>query len=138
MASQSQSSEGEPACCQVDRRLLSKSFQGLLITQFLGATNDNVLRWLVIGIGKQYVEPEQVGWILAAGSAAFVLPYVLLAAPAGYLADRFGKREVIVTCKAAEILIMILAVISIMTGSVTLMLAVVTAMGAQSALFCPS
>ena len=37
-------------------RLLSTTFIGLLLTQFLGATNDNILRWLVIGIGKEYVD----------------------------------------------------------------------------------
>lgn len=120
------------------RSLLSASFVGLLVTQFLGAANDNILRWLVIGIGKQYVAPESVSWILAAGSAAFVLPYVILAAPSGYLADRFSKQKVIVICKMAEVAIMITAVLAIHLGSVTLMLLVVTAMGAQSALFGPS
>ena len=79
-----------------------------------------------------------VGLILALGSAAFVLPYVLLAAPAGYLADRYSKRTVIVACKVAEIGIMLLAVTSILLGSVTMMLVVVALMGGQSALFGPS
>ncbi len=118
--------------------LRSKSFLGLLLTQFLGATNDNILRWLVIGVGKQYVDDSQVGWILMAGTAAFVLPYILLAAPAGYLADAFSKRSVIVACKAAELGIMLLAILSIMLGSVTMMLLIVALMGAQSALFGPS
>lgn len=138
MASNLQRSTDRLAETSTDTSLASASFVGLLATQFLGAANDNILRWLVIGVGKQYVSPDKVGWILAAGSAAFVLPYVLLAAPAGYLADRFSKRQVIVTCKAAEIAIMVIAVIAIMTGSVALMLTVVTAMGAQSALFGPS
>ena len=120
------------------RSLRSRSFVGLLVTQFLGAANDNILRWLVIGIGKELVSPDEVGWILAMGSASFVLPYVILAAPAGYLADRFSKQRVIVTCKAAEILIMAFAVLAISLDSVNLMLVVVAAMGAQSALFGPS
>src|SRR5438034_11408899 len=33
--------------------LLSAGFLGLLATQFLTATNDNIFRWLVIGLGKQ-------------------------------------------------------------------------------------
>ena len=37
-------------------RLMSLTFIGLLLTQFLGATNDNILRWLVIGLGKEYVD----------------------------------------------------------------------------------
>ncbi|MEM9352454.1 MAG: acyl-[ACP]--phospholipid O-acyltransferase [Planctomycetota bacterium] len=119
-------------------RLLSPSFVGLLVTQFLGAANDNILRWLVIGVGKQYVSEESAATILSLGSAAFVLPYVLLAAPAGYLADRFPKRNVIVGCKAAEFAIMVLAVLSVVLGSVTLMLTVVALMGAQSALFGPA
>lgn len=121
-----------------DRSLLAGSFLGLLATQFLGAANDNILRWLVIGIGKQFVAPENENFILAMGGALFVLPYVLLAAPAGYLADRYSKRRVIVLCKAVEIVIMILAVLAIKLGSIPLMFIVVAAMGAQSALFGPS
>ncbi len=120
------------------RGLLSRSFLGLLLTQLLGATNDNALRWLVIGVGKQYVEKSQVGWILTAGTVAFVLPYILLAAPSGYLADAFSKRTVIVGCKLAEIGIMLLAIFSIVQGSAAMMLLSVAMMGAQSALFGPS
>ncbi|QEG35327.1 acyl-[ACP]--phospholipid O-acyltransferase [Bythopirellula goksoeyrii] len=138
MTSPTPSSDSDYTVGGGSRSLLSASFVGLLVTQFLGAANDNILRWLVIGIGKQYVAPESVSWILAAGSAAFVLPYVLLAAPSGYLADRFSKQKVIVTCKMAEVAIMITAVLAVYLGSVTLMLLVVTAMGAQSALFGPS
>ena len=47
------------------RGLLSPSFLGLLLTQLLGATNDNILRWLVIGIGKDYFQGGQVSRILA-------------------------------------------------------------------------
>ena len=102
MASESLSSDAALAPVPRERSLLSRSFWGLLITQLLGAANDNILRWLVIGVGKQYVDKSQVGWILMAGTASFVLPYLLLAAPAGYLADRFSKRQVIVACKVAN------------------------------------
>ncbi|MCP3695738.1 MAG: hypothetical protein GY917_26300, partial [Planctomycetaceae bacterium] len=34
--------------------LRSKSFLGLLLTQLLTAINDNVFRWLVIGVGKDF------------------------------------------------------------------------------------
>ena len=138
MASESRFSAEQLAPAPREQSLRTKSFVGLLVTQFLGAANDNILRWLVIGIGKQFVEPENVSFILAAGSAAFVLPYVLLAAPAGYLADRFSKQQVIVRCKMAEVVIMVAAIGAIAWGSVPMMLIVVTAMGAQSALFGPA
>lgn len=123
-------------------RLLSPTFIGLLLTQFLGATNDNILRWLVIGLGKQYVAGDkldmEVSTVLAFGSGCFVLPYILLAAPAGYLADRFSKRSVIVSCKVAEIAIMGLAVLAVVIGSASLLFLVVALIGSQAALFGPA
>lgn len=121
-----------------ERTLVSASFLGLLATQLLGATNDNILRWLVIGIGKDYFQGGQVSRILALGTAVFVLPYILLAAPSGYLADRYSKRRVIVSCKVAEILIMALAIVGICWGHVWFMLAVLGMIGAQAALFGPA
>ncbi|HLA85874.1 MAG TPA: acyl-[ACP]--phospholipid O-acyltransferase [Thermoguttaceae bacterium] len=120
------------------RPLWNRSFVGLLATQFLGAVNDNMFRWLVVPIGKEMVGTEGAAAALSAGLACFVLPYLLLAAPAGYLADRFSKRSVIVACKVAEIVIMALGVASILIGNLYLMFAVVALIGAQSALFSPS
>jgi acyl-[acyl-carrier-protein]-phospholipid O-acyltransferase/long-chain-fatty-acid--[acyl-carrier-protein] ligase len=123
-------------------RLLSITFLGLLFTQFLGAANDSVLRWLVIGIGKEYVAngkiPFEASTVLAIGSGCFVLPYILFAAPSGYLADRFSKRTVIVACKVAEVIIMAFAVLAIVVGNVYLMFLVVALIGTQAALFGPA
>ncbi len=120
-----------------DRSLLSVSFIGLLFTQLLTATNDNIFRWLVIGVGKDYF-PDDVAMVLAIGTACFVAPYLVLAAPAGYLADRYSKRTVIVVCKVAEILIMAAGVAAIMFGQIYVLFAVVALTGAQSALFSPA
>jgi acyl-[acyl-carrier-protein]-phospholipid O-acyltransferase / long-chain-fatty-acid--[acyl-carrier-protein] ligase len=124
--------------------LQSVGFLALLSTQFLTALNDNIFRWLVIGLSKHLVPPGQVGNVLMAGTAAFVLPYLLLAAPAGYLADKYRKRSVIVGCKIAEIVIMVLGVVAILSVSLGtsvilgLLFAAVALMGAQSALFSPA
>ncbi|GIW94716.1 MAG: hypothetical protein KatS3mg110_2757 [Pirellulaceae bacterium] len=118
--------------------LRSRSFLALLVTQFLTALNDNIFRWLAIGIGKDYVAPGEQGWVLMVATICFVVPYIVLAAPAGYLADRFSKRQVIVWCKAAEVLLMVLAVATIVLGQLPLLMVVLFAMGAQSALFSPS
>ena len=115
----------------------SLSFQSLLFTQWLTAINDNAFRWLVVGIGKNML-PSQTGFILAAGLACFVLPFLFLAAFSGYLADRFAKRDVIIVCKIAEILIMSLGIVAIIQGDLTFLLIVVALMGAQSALFAPA
>ena len=120
--------------------LWSRSFRGLVITQFLGALNDNMFRWLLLPIGKDLVTTLGVreDLALSAGSVVFLAPFVLLAAPAGYLADRFSKRGVIVGCKVAEIVVMAFGVAVILSGDIRLMGLVLFMMGAQSAIFSPS
>ncbi len=136
--------------------LLSASFLGLLITQFLGAMNDNLFRWLVAWIGGDWAVKDPVfrwliscfgrelsadqykGIAVSAGLATLVLPFILLAAPAGYFADRFSKRTVIVACKAAELVLMLLGVAVIYHGNVWLMFFTLFLMGSHSAIFGPS
>ena len=115
--------------------LLSRSFLGLLVTQFLVALNDNMFRWLIVPIGKDLVGQDLA---LSLGAACFLLPFVVLAAPAGFLADRFSKRRVMIGCKVAEIVIMTLGVLVIVSGNMPLMFFVLFLMGAQSAIFSPS
>ncbi|MFQ5735097.1 MAG: MFS transporter, partial [Planctomycetaceae bacterium] len=116
--------------------LSSASFQGLLVTQFLGAMNDNMFRWLVVSIAGR---SEVIGTAaLPLGLACFTVPYLVFASFAGFLADRFSKRTVIVGCKVAEIVIMALGVVAILIGNVTMLFVVVAIMGSQSALFGPS
>jgi acyl-[acyl-carrier-protein]-phospholipid O-acyltransferase/long-chain-fatty-acid--[acyl-carrier-protein] ligase len=124
--------------------LLSAGFLGLLATQFLTATNDNIFRWLVIGLGKQHLDKSHHSAIVTAGTVCLVLPYLLLAAPSGYLADRYPKRSVIVGCKFAEIVIMLIGVAAILCGHVSasltvgMMMATVALLGAQATLFSPA
>jgi acyl-[acyl-carrier-protein]-phospholipid O-acyltransferase/long-chain-fatty-acid--[acyl-carrier-protein] ligase len=114
------------------------SFIGLLATQFLGAMNDNVFRWLVVPIGKQMVGPERASIAVSAGLAMLVLPFIVFAGPAGWLADRFSKRTVMIGCKVAEVVVMILGVAAILHGNLYVMYFVLFLMGTQSALFGPS
>ena len=118
---------------------MSTSFVGLLATQLLSVINDNVFRWLVIGIGKGLIlNASNESAILMIGSNCFILPYLILAAPAGYLADRYSKRSVIVGCKAAELGIMLLGTIGVFFLDINVLFVAVALMGAQSALFSPA
>lgn len=124
--------------CDQTGLLATPSFIGLLVTQFLGALNDNMFRWLIVPIAKYRVGDEMHAWAMSAGLACFVLPYIVLAAPAGYLADRFSKRRVMVWLKVTEVAVMALGIFAIWVGNVWFMFATVFLMGAQSALFGPS
>ncbi|MBI3866149.1 MAG: MFS transporter, partial [Planctomycetia bacterium] len=139
--------------------LTSRGFVCLVITQALGALNDNMFRWLAIGVGTHLLA---VPGLAALGKAAgdspaaqevhktaavealswgifwFTLPYLLLPTYAGWLADRFSKRAVIVWCKAAEIVLMLLVIGAILSGQVWLMFGVLFLVGAQAALFAPA
>ncbi len=116
-------------------RFVSPGFLGLLVTQFLTAMNDNVFRWLAVSFAKQAIAPSTA---LAVGLVCFTVPYLVLSNVAGFLGDRFSKRQVVVWCKFAEIVLMAMGAGAILSGSVTLLFVVVALMGAQSALLSPA
>ena len=79
-----------------------------------------------------------------AGTVCLVLPYLALAALAGYLADKFSKRSVIFGCKVAEVVFMLVGVGAILAGNlpgttaVVLLMATVGLLGAQAAILSPA
>jgi acyl-[acyl-carrier-protein]-phospholipid O-acyltransferase / long-chain-fatty-acid--[acyl-carrier-protein] ligase len=132
---------------EVDRPLWNAGYIGVLLTQFLGSFNDNLLRWLSVCVAEQIgllgglKGEEAASWktlMLVLGGVSFTLPYLFLMPLSGSLADRFSKRSVMVVMKVAEILIMCFAVTMIVQGHVWMMFLSVGLMGAQSALFGPS
>jgi acyl-[acyl-carrier-protein]-phospholipid O-acyltransferase / long-chain-fatty-acid--[acyl-carrier-protein] ligase len=82
-------------------------FSVLLIVRVLTVLNDNLARWLVIGLGKRAAATAGASEaaVLAAGTVFYVLPFILFAWLAGWLADRFSKRSVVAQGKFAELLI---------------------------------
>jgi acyl-[acyl-carrier-protein]-phospholipid O-acyltransferase/long-chain-fatty-acid--[acyl-carrier-protein] ligase len=104
-----------------DKSLLrDRAFWGLAITQFLGAFNDNIFKQIIlllsvpvivagaVEVAGQTPEGDVQGW----ATAIFSLPFVLLSGLAGFLSDRYRKRDVIVMSKAAEIVIMLLGMVA--------------------------
>ncbi|HEY1064764.1 MAG TPA: 1-acyl-sn-glycerol-3-phosphate acyltransferase, partial [Pirellulales bacterium] len=86
--------------------LFTASFTGLVVAAALGALNDNVFRWSIVGISKHLLPEEYHALVLAIGSIMLVAPFLPLASPAGWAADRFSKGRVVGWVKFAEILIM--------------------------------
>ena len=87
-------------------------------------------------IVQQWMKPETLA--LSLGLACFTLPFLVFAAPAGYLADRFSKRNVMVACKAAEIVVVALGIAAILLGSVPLMFVILFILGGQAMMFITS
>ena len=130
--------DGLPAAGELRLGLRSPSFTALVAVQFLTVLNDNAFRWLVVPIGYVLLGPEHKGLVLTLGLACFVVPYILLAAPAGYLADRYSKRSVIAASMLLQSAILVLGIGAILIGSATAMFATLALMGAQGALLSPS
>ncbi len=116
----------------------SWSFFGLSSVQFLAVLNDNSYRWFVVPIGYQIIGPEHKGFILTLGLAGFVVPYILLVAPAAYLADRFSKRQVIAGCMLLQAAILVVGIGAILLENIVLVFSTLALMGAQGALLSPS
>lgn len=85
----------------------SPGFATLLAVRALTVVNDNLARWLVIGLGKRAAAMAGTApaAVLALGTVFYVLPFILFAWLAGWLADRFAKRSVVVAGKFAEVFI---------------------------------
>ena len=117
---------------------LGRSFGYLNIAQFLGALNDNVFKLLLIAFLIGRAEPGEASNIAALAGAVFVVPFLLFTAFAGKLADRWSKRNIIVSVKVAELCVMTAGCLAFIGGSVGLLYLVLFLMAAQSAFFGPS
>lgn len=119
--------------------LKSFDFQCFLWTQYLGAFNDSAykitLSLLVINVSSG---PGSGGGYLSLIGAVFILPFILFSGYAGYLADVFNKRSVLIVTKSLEIAAMSLGLIATLSGGVNFMLVVLFFMSLQSALFSPA
>ncbi|MFP4380357.1 MAG: acyl-[ACP]--phospholipid O-acyltransferase [Candidatus Sumerlaeia bacterium] len=125
---------------ELDRRL-PRSFWALNISQFLGAMNDNVFRWVAAWAlvtrasipGSEVMNESPI----AISGALFAIPFILFSSSAGILADRFSKRRIIVLCNFSEFIIMILGLFAFISNQPLLIYGVLFLMVAQSTFFGP-
>lgn len=122
------------------RLLLEKRFGPFFWTQALGAFNDNVFRFalmftLTFTAADSLALNINILMNLAAG--LFILPFFLFSGIAGQLADKYEKSLVIRRIKLLELTIMLVALAAFAVQLWWVLLALVFAMGVQSALFGP-
>jgi len=119
------------------RRAISP-FGFLNATQFLGALNDNLYKWVMIFLLLDLLGTENKEAILALSGAIYVLPFLLFSCAAGTFADRWSKSRIIVATKVMEIGVMGLGMIAFWLQSPLLIYLTLFSMSLQSALFSPS
>ena len=128
--------------------LKQRRFAPLFATQLLNAFNDNLYKnaMVLFVVYSVYNSAEAETVFSGVASAIFILPFFILSALAGQLADMRDKAMIIRAVKAAEIVIMsvgaaglILAWLGLMTElvAIPLMMIAVFAMGVHSTFFGP-
>ncbi|HEX9878769.1 MAG TPA: acyl-[ACP]--phospholipid O-acyltransferase, partial [Candidatus Binatia bacterium] len=114
-------------------------FKPFLLTQFLGALNDNIFKMVVslLAVNLAVGTGNGSGY-LSIVAAVFILPFVLFSGYAGHVADVYSKRDVLVVTKAFEIAAMALGLLAFAYGRIEPMIAVVFLMALQSTFFSPA
>ena len=120
--------------------LLQNRFVPFFCAQFLGAFNDNLFKTALVTI----ITYDAASWTdinvgllnnLIAG--LFILPFLLVSATAGQIADKFEKSQLVRMVKLLEITIMLIAAIGWITHSLWILIFSIVAMGLHSTLFGP-
>ena len=126
----------------------TRRFLPLFVTQLLGAFNDNLFKnaMILFVVYSVYSSESAEAKFSAIASGVFIIPFFLLSALAGQLADMRDKARIIRVVKFCEILIMLvggtgLALawqgVAIHALAIPLMLLALFAMGVHSTFFGP-
>jgi len=125
-----------------DKLIFSRKFLPLFVTQGLAAFNDNFLKntlvflilFQVVSTGR---DPSEAAALITAAGAIFMLPFLLLSALGGELADRFDKAVLSRKLKLAEAGVAILSIMGLYAESVPVLMLSLFGFGVGSALFGP-
>lgn len=126
--------------------LTERRFAPLFWCQFFAAFNDNFLKnallFLILwGAGGAAVTggepPHTANALIALAGAVFILPFFLLSALGGELADRYDKALLAQRIKLVEIAVAVVAVLGFVLHSIPILFLALFAFGTLSALFGP-
>ena len=117
--------------------IASRRLAPLLVTQTLGAVNDNLFKNALVMLVLFQAASRSGPALVALAGGVFILPYVLFSATAGQVADRFEKRRLMVLVKSAEVVLMALAAWGFLTGSLPVLFGVLFGLGVQATFFGP-
>ena len=122
------------------RLLGQRRFAPFFWTQFSNAGNDNLLKFAFTMLVTYRVAAQTglpTGLMVNLIAALYVLPFVLLSATAGQLADKCDMGTIMRRIKTFEVVVMLAALWGFVTVNVPLLLVCVLGMGLHSTLFGP-
>src|SRR5262245_60397461 len=97
---------GAPGMISSLHLLRTRQFLPLFVTQMLGAFNDNLFKnaMVLFVVYEIYNDETAETWFSAITTGVFILPFFLLSALSGQLADARDKAKIIRIVKFCEIL----------------------------------
>ncbi len=109
-------------------------FLALAMSYFIGVFNDNFFKQaaLVLAVVSGKSDLQGTATIL------FALPFILFSSYAGWFADRFPKKNVVITSKFIELIAMIIGAYGLITMSWGFIVGMIFIMGLQSIFFGPA
>lgn len=114
----------------------TRRFLPLMVTQFLGALNDNLFKnALLTLVTLKMAEQSDILSNVIAG--LFILPFFLFSAWAGEFADKYPRDKIARYLKMLEIILMISVGFAYYTSSLACLIILIALMGTQSAFFGP-
>ena len=119
------------------RLLAQRRFAPLFWTQFFGAFNDNVYKNALVILFAARLARETAHTLVQVAGGIFILPYFLLSATAGQVADQREKSRLVRGVKLLEIGVMAFGAVALAVGSEWMLLAVLFFLGVQATLFGP-
>lgn len=117
--------------------LAGRSFVPLFLTQAFGALNDNMFKNALVVLALYRLSPHAGSVLVALSGGFFLLPYALVSAPAGQIADTHEKSRLILWIKLWELGLMLLAAAGFLLENFPLLMAVLFGLGLQAAFFSP-
>jgi len=116
----------------------TRGFVALMITVFINALNDNFFRLVFIFLAlRVYVTEGDGTFYYSLIGFIFLLPFVLFSPYAGYVGDRYSKKAVIVSTRAAEAVVLITAAVMLVLQNMPGLFIALFLMGMQSTFFSP-
>jgi acyl-[acyl-carrier-protein]-phospholipid O-acyltransferase / long-chain-fatty-acid--[acyl-carrier-protein] ligase len=120
--------------------LVKRRFGPMFVVQFLGAFNDNLLKFALLFLANFSIykaQPDKAELLAVISTGLFILPYFLFSALAGQIADRIDKARLVRWIKAAEIGIMSIGLAGFWFESIPTLLFSLFLMGLHSTMFGP-
>lgn len=123
-----------------------RGFWALIVTQFQGAFNDNLFKFLIVYFlvalaqdsGGAVDRETAINQALSLATIIFAVPFIVFPGIFGALSDRFSKRQIAVSSKYLEVVIMGLATVAFVMKLPILLWFVLFCMATQSAFFSPA